>query len=391
MFSIEDGRKQFYQWDSNRRLIVADSAINEVHFSNRTDDSSLVCETFVENGITLVNVPNILLQNSWRIHVYAFDKEYTKHEDCYEVVAREKPADYAYTETEVLNWNTISEKVDKALDNTGYYVPSVDSNGNLTWKGSTEILPEVPAANIKGDKGDTGKDYVLTAADKQEIAGMVTADYATKEYVDSKVSSVYKYKGTVPSAMLLPDTNDAGDVYNTTFAGYVPVHKENNYTLTGISYQGNLTTDTEITLTFANNVATNFAGIPIDGADIAFWFDSNYFFIGKIISYSNNSYVVKIANLDTKDTMYNSNPCIETIMNYSYGFSSGSITSITLQSVHYWLNFASGVDYEYIPKGGNVAWTGRTWDSLGSTVDTSNFATKNDIASAITTTLNTEA
>ena len=111
MFSIEDGRKQFYQWDSNRRLIVADSAINEVHFSNRTDDSSLVCETFVENGITLVNVPNILLQDSWRIHVYAFDKEYTKHEDSYEVIARAKPADYAYTETEVLNWNTISEKV----------------------------------------------------------------------------------------------------------------------------------------------------------------------------------------------------------------------------------------------------------------------------------------
>ena len=108
LFLIEDGRKQFYQWDSNRRLIVADSAINEVHFSNRTDDSSLVCETFVENGVTLVNVPNILLQNSWRIHVYAFDKEYTKHEDCYEVIAREKPADYAYTETEVLNWNTIS-------------------------------------------------------------------------------------------------------------------------------------------------------------------------------------------------------------------------------------------------------------------------------------------
>ena len=137
MFSIEDGRKQFYQWDSNRRLIVADSAINEVHFSNRTDDSSLVCETFVENGVTLVNVPNILLQNSWRIHIYAVDKEYTKHEDCYEVIAREKPADYAYTETEVLNWNTISEKVNKALDNTGYYVPSVDSNGNLTWEGST--------------------------------------------------------------------------------------------------------------------------------------------------------------------------------------------------------------------------------------------------------------
>ena len=57
--------------------------------------------------------------------------------------------------------------------------------------------------------------------------------------------------------MLLPDTNDVGDVYNTTFASYVPIHTENNYTLTGISYEGDLTTDTEITLTFNNNVLTN--------------------------------------------------------------------------------------------------------------------------------------
>lgn len=215
-----------------------------------------------------------------------------------------------------------------------------------------------------------------------------------KTEIDSKVSSVYKYKGTVPSAMLLPNNNDVGDVYNTIFAGYAPIHRENNYTLTGISYDGNLTTDTEITLTFNNNVTTNFAGIPIDGADIAFWFDSNYFFIGKIISYSNNSYVVKMANLDVIDTIYSNNPCIEAIMNYSYGFSSGSITSITLQSIHYWNDVGSAIRFEYIPKGGNVAYTGSEWDSLGSTIDTSNFATKNEmnnaIASAITATLNTE-
>ena len=255
-----------------------------------------------------------------------------------------------------------------------------------------QTLFDAQQGKVKTRKQSYNKEQLKYEWTAWETVGEVDLDnYYTKTEIDSKVSSIYKYKGTVPSAMLLPDTNDVGDVYNTIFAGYVPMHKENNYTLTGISYQGNLTTNTEITLTFNNNVATNFAGIPIDGADIAFWFDSDYFFIGKIISHSNNSYVVKIANLDTTDTMYNSNPCIETIMNYSYGFSSGSITSVTLQSVHYWLNFASGVDYEYIPKGGNVAYTGTSWDSLGTTVDTSNFATKNDIANAITTTLNTEA
>lgn len=195
----------------------------------------------------------------------------------------------------------------------------------------------------------------------------------SKTEIDNKVSSVYKYKGTVPSAMLLPDTNDVGDVYNTIFAGYVPIHRENNYTLTGISYEGNLTTDTEITLTFANDVVTNIYH-PVDGnTDIAFWFDSHYFFIGEIISYSNNSYVVKIANLDTEDTMYFNNPCIDNISYYKDKFSEGSITSVTLESLYYWQSISDGGRFEYIPKGGNVAYTGRDytgseWDSLGTTV-----------------------
>lgn len=38
----------------------------------------------------------------------------------------------------------------------GYYTPSVDSEGNLTWAGSVEGMPPVSGANIKGPKGDQG-------------------------------------------------------------------------------------------------------------------------------------------------------------------------------------------------------------------------------------------
>lgn len=217
----------------------------------------------------------------------------------------------------------------------------------------------------------------------ETVSEVDLGNYYTKTEIDSKVSSVYRYKGTVPSPMLLPDTKEVGDVYNTTFAGYVPNYKENNYTLTGISYEGDLTTDTEITLTFANDVVTNFYN-PIEAYDIAFWFDSNYFFIGEIISHSNNSYVVKMANLDIKDTIYFNNPCIEAIMYYSDKFSRGLVTSVTLESVYYGSSEGSGINSEFIPKGGNVAWTGSGWDSLGTTVDTSNFATKNEMNNAIT-------
>lgn len=38
----------------------------------------------------------------------------------------------------------------------GYYAPSVDDEGNLTWTASKTDMPAVDSANIKGPKGDTG-------------------------------------------------------------------------------------------------------------------------------------------------------------------------------------------------------------------------------------------
>lgn len=39
----------------------------------------------------------------------------------------------------------------------GYYTPSVDSAGNLTWTASKADMPAVASSNIKGPKGDTGE------------------------------------------------------------------------------------------------------------------------------------------------------------------------------------------------------------------------------------------
>lgn len=116
MFKIEDGRDSFFQWDVNRRLIIEDDSITEVHFCNRTDSCSLVCETYKENGLTLVNVPNVLLQNDWRINVYAFDSEYTKHCEVFKVNTRTKPTDYVYTETEIKRYEDLEERI-IALEN----------------------------------------------------------------------------------------------------------------------------------------------------------------------------------------------------------------------------------------------------------------------------------
>lgn len=116
MFKIQDGRDKFYQWDLNRKLIVEDSSITQVHFSNAIYTTALVCE--VIDGI--VNVPNIILQDEFDIYVYGYDRDYTKHSATFNVVKRTKPESYVYTETEILNYNVLLDRINE-LDLSNYY------------------------------------------------------------------------------------------------------------------------------------------------------------------------------------------------------------------------------------------------------------------------------
>jgi hypothetical protein len=98
LFKIEDGREQLYQWDLDRKLIVEDETIKQVHFCNRTDNCALVVDTYEQDGKTLADIPNILLQTDWKIRVYGYDGACTRFDDCFEVKSRTKPAGYAYIE-----------------------------------------------------------------------------------------------------------------------------------------------------------------------------------------------------------------------------------------------------------------------------------------------------
>lgn len=173
MFKIYDGRDRFYQWDVDRKLIIEDATITQVHFCNRTDECSLVCETYQENGLTLVNVPNILLQTDWRINVYAYDTNYTKFSETYKVERRTKPTDYVYTETEVLNYNILLEKmegIESSIENTVNEFlkenpPSVDLTGYVTEEDMAAAIAEIELTpgpqgpiGVTGAPGKDGRD-----------------------------------------------------------------------------------------------------------------------------------------------------------------------------------------------------------------------------------------
>jgi len=128
MFKIYDGRDSFYQWDINQKLIVTDTSVTEVHFCNKTDTCSLVCEVYAEGSLLVVDVPNILLQDSWDIRAYAYcEGWYTKQMAIYKVNARTKPADYVYTETEIKTFGTLEEKITEVEMNMAILASTVDT------------------------------------------------------------------------------------------------------------------------------------------------------------------------------------------------------------------------------------------------------------------------
>ena len=110
MLTLNDGRKELYQWDNGRTATV-DIECNVVHFANLKYGESLAVE--VKAGV--VSIPNKLLMSGEPIYCWAFVKDeggaYTKKEQTFVVAKRAKPSDYVYTETEILTWKSLDERI----------------------------------------------------------------------------------------------------------------------------------------------------------------------------------------------------------------------------------------------------------------------------------------
>lgn len=179
IFKIEDGREKFYQWDLNRRILVEDDSITQVHFANAATTTAYV----VSVSAGMANVPNIILQQNFDIKVYGYDKEFTKFEKTFEVEKRSKPQDYVYTETEILNYETLANEIKEVKENIGTSIQ--------------DYLKENP---ISVDLSDYAK--------KEDIPS--TAGLATEEYVNNKVQGLAStdYVDQAIAAIPAPDLSD---------------------------------------------------------------------------------------------------------------------------------------------------------------------------------------
>ncbi len=115
---IADGRSLFYQWDTGQQLIVENGdGCREVHFCHNGDETALVCPIREAEGRRVADVPNILLQRAGTLIAYLSEETETAvrtlHGNSFCVKPRPKPEDYIYTETEVLNYWGLSNRLEK--------------------------------------------------------------------------------------------------------------------------------------------------------------------------------------------------------------------------------------------------------------------------------------
>ena len=123
MIGIKIVGGSLYQWDTGRKVSIQTcekQKIAQVHFSHSGMQNALVVTPAEENGVAVANIPNILLQSAQNLTVYVVivdaDERKTVIENTFSVVARSKPDDYVYTETELLNYEQLEKRIKKLED-----------------------------------------------------------------------------------------------------------------------------------------------------------------------------------------------------------------------------------------------------------------------------------
>lgn len=187
--SIDNPTGGLTQWDVGQRLLVEEMNAGVLVDFKIKNQEPLGMKTYEDGGNIYVDIPNILLQNDGYLYVYFYiqdgEKGYTTLTWRCVVVSRPKPSDYVYTETEVLTWHSLDERVSYleqhggsggAGADGGYYTPSVeqvaDDSLRFTYTQSKAEMLDVEPVTVTLPAGHTpekGTDY-FTEEEIQEIA-----------------------------------------------------------------------------------------------------------------------------------------------------------------------------------------------------------------------------
>lgn len=219
----------------------------------------------------------------------------------------------------------------------------VDSGDNLAWTGEywDELAGTIDVSQF-AVRADTLKGYGIKDAYTKAESDMHLINLELE--MNAKLSSVYKYKGSVNSFEDLPEVAEIGDVWNVATA-YQKSVKVRPMTVENVSgMEGMGCTDFTIAEDDANVVA---------GAGAANIYDPEMNFLGRVSGVGRwTTLMVYHANLQPGE--------------YYFEFDNAEYNTLEFVSVS-------------INAGDNVAWTGSYWDVLSGAVDLSDYATKDDV------------
>ena len=138
--TLSNGKGHFYQWDTGQSIQVPEG-VPTVHFKMHGEG---VAFQVVDR---MVAVPDELLQLKNDIILWTYDTNHTIDVARIPVKKRNKPADYAYTPTEVKTWEQLDERI-KALEDGGGVAGVSSVNGQT---GAVTITAEGLGALTEGN------------------------------------------------------------------------------------------------------------------------------------------------------------------------------------------------------------------------------------------------
>ena len=193
---VPDKEGKLTQWDLNRKVIVTGyDGGAEVHFASPGDDHGAYVVDLVDGE---AEIPNILLTMAGTINVYVYPADRTVFATALWVMAREKPDDYVYTETEVLDWRALDEKIGDLTELTTTARENlVAAINEAATKGMASIYMRVAEGYIEysGD-GVNWKQLIAVAELKGDTVDIVTPTAESTDTQAASAKAVWNMLGT---------------------------------------------------------------------------------------------------------------------------------------------------------------------------------------------------
>ena len=172
-----------YQWEVGRKLQIIPiqgMKICAVHFSHLGDAEALVVEPREENGVLVADIPNVLLQSGSNLVAYSVyvsaDCVETIKECVISVHSRPKPSDYVYTETEILGYKTLADRIAQIEQNGVSDEQIAKAVEEYLAKNAVGVPPGGKEGQYLRKKSDTDRDVEWADLVIPEQYGLVTYD-----------------------------------------------------------------------------------------------------------------------------------------------------------------------------------------------------------------------